>query len=316
MPKVLYITSSSYSGSTLLSFLLNAHPDIFTVGEMNGWNYGEDETFTCSCGKMLSECPFFLVIAEAFRRNGLSFDFRNFGTDYRLARNERVNRYLTAQLPAAIPSTFLENLRDMVVGHIPPFSKLISQEHRANRTFFDAALSYSRSSVFVDACKDPYRLRHLHRIPGLDPYVVYLMRDVRGVVLSNLELKHPGLNAALATRMWIRQQTTILRILREFRNVLHVHYEDLCDVTDDSLGTIHRFAGVEPRPFGGDLKRAEHHILGNVMRLTKLDKIAKNTRWERELSPSDLESISSTAMDFVRRNRRHALSKIIRRYLG
>lgn len=316
MPKVLYITSSSYSGSTLLSFLLNSHPDIFTVGEMNGWNYGEDETFTCSCGKLLRDCPFFVVIAKAFRGNGLPFDVRNFGTDYRLAKSERVNRYLTAQLPGALPSTFLESVRDTIVAHIPNFWRVLAQEDRANRAFFEAALAYSRSSVFVDACKDPYRLRHLRRVPGIDLYVVYLVRDVRGVVLSNLELKHPGVDAAFAARMWVRQQAAILRILAEFPHTLRIHYEDLCDATNDTLGAIHRFAGIAARPFEGDLKRAEHHILGNVMRLTNLEKIAKNTRWERELSRSDVDAISQVGLDYVRRNRRHPLSSIIQRYLG
>jgi hypothetical protein len=101
MNRSLYITSSSYSGSTLLSFLLNTHPEIFTVGEMDGWNYGEDETFECSCGRILCECPFFRRVARAFADEGLPFDYRDFGTMYRLARSARFNRYLLGSLPAS-----------------------------------------------------------------------------------------------------------------------------------------------------------------------------------------------------------------------
>ena len=32
--KILYITSLSHSGSTLLDVMLNAHPDIISVGEV------------------------------------------------------------------------------------------------------------------------------------------------------------------------------------------------------------------------------------------------------------------------------------------
>jgi hypothetical protein len=222
---------------------------------------------------------------------------------------------LTGHLPGAIPSTLIEKMRDFAVACVPSFARLLSQQDRANLIFIGTALSFSHSSVFVDACKDPHRLRHLRRIPGVDLCVVYLVRDLRGVVLSNLELQRPGIDAALATRLWIRQQVTIMRVLEEFANTHSVRYEDLCDATDDALASIHRFAGVEPTQFGGDLKRAEHHILGNVMRLTKLDKIEKNTRWERELSRTDLDSISRIALNFVQRNRRHALSPIIEHYL-
>jgi hypothetical protein len=315
MLRVLFVTSSSYSGSTLLSFLLNTHPRIFTVGEMNGWNYGENETFKCSCGKVLSDCPFFRRISNAFRENDLHFDPRNFGTDYRLAESERLNRYLTGPLPGAIPSTVLEKTRDALVAYVPSFSRLLARQDRANRTFFHTALSYSGAYVFVDACKDPYRLRHLRRIQDIDLHVVYLVRDLRGVVFSNFELRKPGWDAKSATRMWIRQQLNILRIISDFPRTISVYYEDLCDAPDETLAAIHRFIGLDPYPFTGNLKSAEHHILGNVMRLSNVDKIVKNTRWERELSTGDLEAISRTAMDFVHRNKHHPLSKVIQHYL-
>lgn len=71
--KLLYVASSSFSGSTLLAFLLNTHPDIFTVSEMEGWNYGENEEFSCSCGNTLEHCPFFNEVAHTFQRDGLPF---------------------------------------------------------------------------------------------------------------------------------------------------------------------------------------------------------------------------------------------------
>jgi hypothetical protein len=45
MPKVLFIACSSFSGSTLLSFLLNTHPDIVTAGHTIGWRYKKGEVF-------------------------------------------------------------------------------------------------------------------------------------------------------------------------------------------------------------------------------------------------------------------------------
>lgn len=310
--KVLYIASSSYSGSTLLSFLLNTHPAICTVGEMDGWNYGKNETFLCSCGKPLHSCAFFQVIAAAFAQHQLPFDVRDFGTRYTLVANDRLNRYLTTGLPGCITNTFLETWRDRLVAHIPPFAQRLAQQDRANVTFIRTALEYSGAEVFVDACKDPYRLRHLRRAPELELHVLYLTRDVRGVVLSNLDR---GWDATFATQMWLRQQLDILRIAQEFPSVSHVYYEDLTDTVDDTLATIYRFLGLTPQPFHGDFKTVEHHVIGNSMRLSHVSQITKSNRWERELSPDALAAITRTALAFVQRHAHHPLADIIRRYL-
>jgi hypothetical protein len=177
------------------------------------------------------------------------------------------------------------------------------------------ALSYSGARVFVDACKDAYRLRHFRRLKELDLHVVYLVRDLRGVVLSNLELKKPGWDAMRMTRMWLHQQRTILRILSEFPSVMTIYYEDLIDMVDETLATIHRFVGLTPQQFSGDFKTVEHHVLGNTMRLSDTSKIVKSRRWQQELSGEALEAISRTALAFVQEHKHHPLAKIIEHYL-
>ncbi|MBK7814091.1 MAG: hypothetical protein IPJ52_07155 [Rhodocyclaceae bacterium] len=109
--RLLYVTSSSYSGSTLLAFLLNTHPGIFTVSEMIGWDFEDGEEFRCSCGATLDRCPLFVSIAKAFADHGLPFRTNRFGTAYQLVADERLNRYLTTNLPRSRNST-VERLRD------------------------------------------------------------------------------------------------------------------------------------------------------------------------------------------------------------
>lgn len=311
MIKFLYITSSSFSGSTLLSFLLNAHPEIATVGEMDGWNYGWNEVFPCSCGAPLSECPFFRAIAAAFRSAGLPFEPRDFGTRYRLVRNERLNRYLTAELPR-IKSTALETVRDQCVARVPPFARLFARQDRANLVFVQTALAASGGNVFMDACKSPYRLRHLRRIHALDIFVLHLVRDPRGVALSNMKKK--GYDASLAIRLWLNEQAAICRIAAEFPKVIKVYYEDLCEAVDGTLAAIHNFVGIRPRPTPADFKSVSHHILGNEMRLAAASAIVKDSRWARELPGADLGTIVQACASFRDRHPSHPVSEIIARY--
>jgi len=312
VPKILYIACSSFSGSTLLSFLLNSHEHMCTVGHMTGWPYAKDETFSCSCGQPLRSCPFFQAIAEAFRAADLPFEFRNFGTEYRLADDDRLNRYLTANLPF-VQSNGAEYLRDAVVTRVPRFAKILARHDRANLTFVNAALAYSGAQVFVDNSHRPHRVRHLGHIPEFDIAAAHLVRDLRGVVLSHMNRR--GWDAAFATGMWLREQAAITRVLGESKKSMTIYYEQLCEATDETLATLHRFVGLEARPFTGDFKATDHHILGNAMRLRD-SKISADTRWQRDLSQRDLAAITEVAQSFVRRHADHPLSRIVEHYLS
>ena len=35
--RIVFIVGTSYSGSTLLSFVLNTHPQVLSIGEMDAW---------------------------------------------------------------------------------------------------------------------------------------------------------------------------------------------------------------------------------------------------------------------------------------
>jgi len=64
--RVIYIAGTSHSGSTLLDFMLNAHPAIFAGGEVLKLNRqfavknNRRETYVpCACGSpSLWQCPF------------------------------------------------------------------------------------------------------------------------------------------------------------------------------------------------------------------------------------------------------------------
>lgn len=197
---------------------------------------------------------------------------------------------------------------------VPPFAKTLKRQDLANRSFISAALEYSHSSVFVDASKDPHRMRHLSRVKDFDLQVLYLVRDPRGVSRSTMKTRK--WDATRAIEWWIRDQQNILRISTEFSSVLPVYYEDLCDSVNDTLARIHNFVNLQPEPFCGDFMAAEHHILGNSMRLTGQSNIQKNERWREELSQADIDTITGTLNDFTANNPQHALSAIIKHYLN
>lgn len=313
MTTLLYITSSSYSGSTLLSFLLNTHPDIFTVSEMEGWRYEENEKFDCSCGKPLEQCRFYSFIKEVFHRNSLSFDFRSFGTKYRLSDSDRINRYLTAQIPFCT-STKLEKMRDRLVRLIPYFRRKIAQCDLANLTFIESALEYGKAKIFVDATKDPHRIHLLNKIAKLNISILYLVRDFHGVTLSIMENKKCSARKGFFT--WLNEQERILRIAEEYSGYRTIYYEDLCNDVNKSLFQIHDFVGLEPFLYSGNFKNGEHHILGNTMRLKKLDKVVNSERWRRDMSKVDIELINYEAIRYMEHNPGKKVTEVLKYYVS
>lgn len=310
--KVLYVACSSHSGSTLLSFLLNDHPEIFTIGHLMGWKFAEDEDFYCSCGALIADCPFFARVATTFAAQGLPFEFNNFGTRYRAVSNRRINSYLTAALPF-LNSSPLEKMRDVFVQRIGPFSSRLARQDRANETLIKAGIEYAKAKIFVENSHSPYRLRQLTRIKGLDIRTVHLVRDFRGVSLSNMTRR--GWSPELAAKQWAGEQSRITRILPEIGDYMTVYYEELCADTDQVLARIHRFTGIEPARFSGDFKESEHHILGNRMRLG-FSRISTDQRWHSELSNDQREIIERTVLSGLNKGDEGPLAQIVSHYLA
>ena len=118
MAKLLYLTATQFSGTTLLSFLLNQHPAIATVGHTMGWSFDDPDKFRCSCGERIADCLLFRHIAAAYEEEGLVFRPNDFGTAFRVTDNSALNYYLTEALPRT-GSTRLEALRDRLVRMAP-----------------------------------------------------------------------------------------------------------------------------------------------------------------------------------------------------
>ncbi|MEM7223922.1 MAG: hypothetical protein AAF495_13135 [Pseudomonadota bacterium] len=310
-PKLLYITYSSHSGSTLLSLLLNTHPDIMAIGHMTGWPFPEDEEFRCSCGELIEDCPFYRSVMAAYEAAGLRFDPRDFGTDYKLSQNFRLNRYLIGSLPL-VQSAAAERLRDRLLGLLPSTRAMIARTDRANLLFVETAQAYSGAKVIVDKSTRSHRVRFLKNVPGLELHAIHLIQDPRSVIYSDIAGRN--WSAARGIENWLSRNRLIFHNLSGVQRKMTVFYEDLTDRTDQALAAIHRFVGLAPRPFPGDFKIGEHHVLGNEMRHGS-SKIQKDVRWRSNLSAGDLAQIEGQAWAFAKRHGDHPLSGVIRHYL-
>ncbi len=267
-PAFVSIQTTAFSGATLLSFLLGAHPQIATVGEMNGLIAREDpEVYLCSCEQKIKECDFWNSIASAMRDRGFEFCVAHFDMQFGLGG------------PQAIQQR--RRLKALVAR---------------NEAFIESVLTVTGKQVFVDTSKDNLRLNALRRYSGFDIRAIHLIRDARGVVASRLQRRR-GVDAHEAARQWAKLHQRIQITLRTWPEAkrIQIRYEDLCQDVEGTLERLYRFCGVDPHFSVADFREAPHHIVGNPMRLSNLSQISLDERWRSFLTHEQLQEIQRVA---------------------
>lgn len=272
------IETSSYSGATLLAFLLNAHPQIASIGEMNGLIPSEDpETYLCSCGKPIKACEFWQSIVREMARRGFDFDVANFQMVFQFPGS----RWRQSLRAGAFPIAALNRLRDALLQFLPSERRQFQALVARNLAFIEAVLAETGKCVFVDTSKDHLRARALKMFAAYPVRVVHLVRDPRGVTASRLRRGVP-IDAREAARQWVRLHSRLQRLADD--HYLRVRYEDLCRHPREVLQQVYAFCGVDPHFEIVNLAATQHHIVGNAMRLENLSAIQLDERWRDRLT--------------------------------
>jgi hypothetical protein len=291
--RYLFLASNAYSGSTLLSFLLGAHPEIGTVSDVSGRRRERViESFACSCGRLMSECSFWERLLAELGDSGHRFSL----ADFHLGFDDRRPRWLGALRVRSLGRAGLERMRDALFKLLPGDERRMAELGERNAAFARAVLATTGSAVFVDASKERLRARYLQRYVDPDLRVIHLVRDARGVVESTMRRGKRRISPAEAARRWARTNAAIERSAAALppNRCLVVRYEDLCADPNSTMRRLFAFCGVETSVDVADLIGRELHLLGNRMRLGAVDEIRLDERW-RTMDPDDLRTVIANA---------------------
>jgi Sulfotransferase family len=245
---VIYIAGTSHSGSTLLDLMLNAHPDIISVGELaklkqqvTFQNRKPRNAARCSCGaSSILECSFWI----------------------------RVNQWLIDQKGRTLADLELDDR----CGH---------DWRSANELLFSAIAQTSGKKFIIDSSKDPTRLRLLLKLPSLNVFPVHLIRSPKGHVYS-LMRKHGGFFRHIAGYEFVHAKIRSL-----VTNVPHtvVYYEDLASQPECTLKTVLQPHGLKFETRQLEWSRQEKHsIAGNRLRLSQSNEVRLDEAWKRSLN--------------------------------
>lgn len=291
-PRVVYVAGVGFSGSTLLSFLVNAHPQLLSVGEVTGPLAALPADYPCSCGARLGECAFFARIGGALRAQGLAFDPLAWGTAVDLGDNA-VERFL---LTRSLRYNALDDLRDAIVARAPSLGSRMGALLARNRAFAEALCETAQRPVLVDASKQPIRAHYLRRA-GLDVRLVHLVRDSPGFVAS----RRTNLGASIESsiRHWRRGAASLARVRQRFpeERFLRLRYEDVCDDPRAAVNAIAVLADLPPLAAGAPFASEGAHVIGNRMRTSFQGRVERDERWRTLLSADELARVLADTRD-------------------
>lgn len=288
-PKLIYILSPSFSGSTLLTMVLAQHPRVATIGELKGTAMGRLEEYYCSCGKQIEQCDFWRQLTTSLAGEGLDFSLANFGTHFGAVTPIR-HRILAAQIRGA----WFERLRKLAIQLVPglkkEFQRLLQQNYRAMRRICEL----QNGEFFLDASKDPQRLLYFNESGKFDLYVIQMCRDGRAQCNSRREKRLEPVEFTGAVTEWlstIRQMNYVVSKFSQGR-VLTFKYEEFCLDPNRIIDQICHWLNIDQLEVNWssiDLKCSQHHIVGNRMRtrdriVIKLDEAWRDKVTEEELT--------------------------------
>jgi len=290
----------------LLAMLLNAHPDVCSVGELKATNLGDVERYRCSCGQLIRQCPFWGRVHDTMARRGISFDITNAGTDFRLTGQGFTRRLAGALHRGAV----LERCRDFALRLSPTWRAQLPQVQHRNAALVGAIRELTGAKIVVDSSKIALRLKHLLRNPELDVKVIRLVRDGRAVALTYMDpasfadASDPSrrgggmggdrngdrLCMADAALEWHRSNEEAEHVLAglDRSRWIEVRYEEVCADPKGTLRRIFDFLGLDPSRWVQGFRSVEHHVVGNGMRLDSTSEIRPDERWKSVLTKDDL----------------------------
>src|SRR5215218_2715 len=315
--RVLKITGTARSGSTILDVVLGNHPDIESVGEVNrlirtGWISRESlrgidskklAVPICTCGKRLDvlyvdtpdeACPFWSSVRREWveRTDEDSIEsYPKLQNDFELKK--RWSRYGLVSLPRLLYEKRSPSA---------PFRSYA----RLTRTFFESIRAVSGKPIIVDSSKSPARALAFGMIPGIDLYVVHFVRDGRGVITSLRKTFKKDLQAGI---MWDHKghpmwktvvRWTVLNLASEWiciqlgpKRTMRLRYEDF--VADpksalEKIGTLIELdlADAANAAASGEPMQAGHNIGGNRTKKSGTITLQPDTKeWRMALSPTE-----------------------------
>jgi len=245
--KVLYIAGVSHCGSTFLGSLLGQADGVIFVGELCHTARALEREQVCGCSRLLRDCPFWAPIFARVDTDALRLDHAD-------ERARAVVRHALA---------------DRGVGKRSP---RVERSVREFATTLSALAETTGARVVVDSSKSPAYGRLLESAPGIELYVLHVVRDPRGTAWSWQKATDLHWGPYALSLIWDFWNPMIELLWSRSPRYMRLRYEDFARHPRDAVRRIFELLGEdEPSlPFREDGSvelGVTHSIAGNPGRV-------------------------------------------------
>ncbi len=285
-----YLGGASYTGSTMLGLFLASHPQVTTVGEV-ALKYPVG--FPCSCGLPYNKCSFWTDWQQRVEREGLPFEIGNLDINLQPRPGTGLGESLFYY---EFPFWWVNSIRNWIFHFSPLYRRwYVPAKDAINRSRLYAQILCERekASVFLDLGKNPYQIRFLADDPQVNFKVIYMVRDARAQINSNMKREGRTLEEAVSVYKWTSRnlERDIAHYVRP-ENVYRIRYEDFCDDTDNMMKSLYRFLNLEPFSVADiAINHKQFHIISNTLRESFSGILKREERWRTELTQAQQDYI-------------------------
>jgi hypothetical protein len=273
--KLIYIAGYGRSGSTLLDIALGQHPSIMGAGEVTtlSRHVWENDEY-CACGAPVQDCPIWKPIVEQWRDD---------------EPISLMAEYRTEQ----------EKSESIVGGRL--FHATRHQNHvRRTVKLLQTMSAISGRPVLVDSSKLPGRASALAKMPGIELYVIHLVRDGRGVAWSLSKGYRRQVDQGLQRDLrpkpliytairWASVNIATGALCRRLGpdRSLCVRYEDFVADPRETIGKIIALVGEQKPDWLTDPEHRplepHHQVAGSRHRMQRSITVQKDEKWKTEM---------------------------------
>lgn len=256
--RIMYVTGSGRSGSTVLGQVLGAVPNWAFCGELRQGFAILAANNLCGCGAPAQECDFWrAVIEQAF--GGFDRDMLERASD--LTQRVSLHRHSLVHLSPLRAQAFERDTAD--------YADILTRVYRG-------ICSVTGCKVIVDSSKIPSYYFILKKSDQLDTRVAHIVRDSRAVVYSNKRRKYDPSNTwgrqhllqqglLLTAVAWNLKNAFISSAIAKSGESIRLRYEDFVAAPDKVLRRVVDLvdpAQSLPAIVGGQLEIGTQHTLG------------------------------------------------------
>lgn len=300
--KVLYIAGYGRSGSTILELILGEFDNIKSVGELRYvWDRGLNANWSCGCGEQFDRCSYWKSV----------FDLLPEGTN-----RETIQKMIAGIRPWSRGwLTIKSYLADRGIS----FQTLHSDLMHMLANLYGAICMTSGRAIIVDSSKWPDYAALLQQAPGIELYLVHLVRDPRAVAFSwrrrrkyepnsTSDIHTPVYSPVRTAVEWVAWNRAIKRQTQlPASRSIRIRYEDFIANPKGTVAAIFRFLG-EPvpnsSPFSGNRTVAlhgNHAVSGNPVRFLRGEvPLVLDDEWTHSMGKTNQAVVSMITRPLMR----------------